>query len=423
MESPAPHPASMPGDGTASPFAHPGFRWFAVSLVAATLAIQIRSTVVAWQIYDLTGSVLALGLIGVAEIIPFLACILPAGALADRRDRVGVMRGALAIHLVCALGLAAVALLPGLPGQMWSIIAAVALGGLARAVLMPARTALSSEVAPRELAERVARWRSGLFQVALVAGPALGGLIYAYGGAATAYACDAALIVVAAAALFGIGRNRPGAVQPPAGGAGGIGEGVRFLLGQRVLLGASALDMFAVLFGGAVAMLPAFAKEVLQVGPEGLGALRAAPAVGAACTAAILAWRPPFARAGRTMLLAVVLFGLCMIGFALSTALWLSLLLLALSGAADQISVVVRQTLLQVLTPPHLLGRVSSVNAIFIGSSNEVGALESGVAAKLLGLVPSVILGGSLTIAITAATAWLVPDLRRLGRIRAPERS
>lgn len=345
------HPAIMPGDGSASPFAHPGFRWFAVSLVAATLAIQIRSTVVAWQIYDLTGSVLALGLIGVAELIPFLACILPAGALADRRDRVGVMRWALAIHLLCAGGLAVVALLPDLPGQMWSIIAAVALGGLARAVLMPARTALSSEVAPRELAERVARWRSGLFQVALVAGPALGGLIYAYGGAATAYVCDAVLIVVAAVALFGIGRKRPGAVQPPVGGAGGIGEGVRFLLGQRVLLGASALDMFAVLFGGAVAMLPAFAKEVLQVGPEGLGALRAAPAVGAACTAGILAWRPPFAQAGRTMLLAVVLFGVCMIGFALSTALWLSLVLLALSGAADQISVVVRQTLLQVLTP------------------------------------------------------------------------
>lgn len=409
----------MPGDGTASPFAHPGFRWFALSLVAATLAIQIRSTVVAWQIYDLTGSVLALGLIGIAEIIPFLACILPAGALADRRDRVGVMRWALAIHLLCALGLAAVALLPGLPGQMWSIIGAVALGGLARALLMPARTALSSEVAPRELAERVARWRTGLFQVALVAGPALGGLIYAYGGAATAYICDAGLIVVAAAALFGIGRDRPGAAPRPAG-AGGIGEGVRFLLSQRVLLGASALDMFAVLFGGAVAMLPAFAKEVLHVGPEGLGALRAAPAVGAACTAAWLAWRPPFARAGPTMLLAVAVFGLCMIGFALSTALWLSLLLLALSGAADQISVVVRQSLLQVLTPPHLLGRVSSVNAIFIGSSNEVGALESGVAAKLLGLVPSVVFGGCMTVAVTAATAWFFPGLRRLRRIDAP---
>jgi MFS family permease len=406
--------------GTGSPFAYPGFRWFAVSLIAATLAIQIRSTVVAWQIYDLTGSVLALGMIGVAEIIPFMICILPAGAMADRRDRAGVMRAALLLHLLCAVGLSMVAMLPGMSGRLWAVIAAVALGGVARAVLMPARTALSSEVAPRELAERVARWRTGLFQVALVAGPAFGGLLYAVGGAVTAYVCDAALIALSAIALLGIGRDRPGAAPRPAASGGGIGEGVRFLLGQRILLGASALDLLAVLFGGAVAMLPVFAKEVLLVGPEGLGALRAAPAVGAACTAAVLAWRAPFAHAGRTMLLAVAVFGLCIIGFALSTVFWLSLLLLALSGAADQISVVVRQTLLQVLTPPHMLGRVSSVNAIFIGSSNEVGALESGVAARLLGLVPSVIFGGSMTVAVTAATAWLVPGLRRLGRIVQP---
>lgn len=410
-----------PSAGTGSPFAHPGFRWFALSLVAATLAIQIRSTVVAWQIYELTGSVLALGMIGVAEIIPFMICILPAGAMVDRRDRAAMMRAALLVHLLCALGLVAVALLPGMPGRLWAIIAAVGLGGLARAALMPARTALSSEVAPRELAERVARWRSGLFQIALVAGPALGGVIYALGGAVAAYACDAALITVATLALLGIGGRRPGAVERPAAGVGGIGEGVRFLLGQRILLGASALDLFAVLFGGAVAMLPVFAKEVLHVGPEGLGALRAAPAVGAACTAIVLAWRPPFTHAGRTMLVAVAVFGLCMIGFACSSVFWVSMLLLAVSGAADQISVVVRQTLLQVLTPPHMLGRVSSVNAIFIGSSNEIGALESGVAARIMGLVPSVVFGGSVTLAVTAATAWLVPGLRRLGRIGRSE--
>lgn len=413
----------MEPPGGAAPtalFAYPSFRWFAVSLVAATLAIQIRSTVVAWQIYDLTGSVLALGLIGVAEIIPFLLCVLPAGAQADRRDRVGMMRAALALHLLCAAGLAVVALQPGMSGQMALIIAAVALGGVARAVLMPARTALSSEVAPRHLAERVARWRTGLFQVALVAGPALGGGLYALGGPVLAYACDAVLISVAVLALLGIGRERPGASVRPAGDNAGIGEGVRFLLGQRVLLGASALDMFAVLFGGAVAMLPVFAKEILHVGPEGLGILRAAPAIGAASTAAILAWRPPFTHAGRTMLVAVALFGACMIAFACTTVFWLAVAILAVSGAADQISVVVRQTMLQVLTPPHLLGRVSSVNSIFIGSSNEIGALESGVAARLLGLVPSVIFGGAMTIAITGATAWLVPGLRRLGRITVP---
>lgn len=407
-------------DGTdprPSPFVHRAFRWYALSLVAATLAIQIRGTVVAWQIYDLTGSVLALGLIGVAEIIPFLACILPAGALADRADRVRVMQGALLAHLACAGWLCANALMPGGPAGTWPVMAAVAVGGIARAVLMPARTALSAEVAPPALAEQVARWRTGLFQVALVAGPALGGLLYALGGAGLAYAADAALIAAAAACLAGIGTQRPNPVGPRAAGGHGIGEGVRFLLGQRVLLGASALDLFAVLFGGAVAMLPAYAKEVLHTGPEGLGILRAAPAVGAACTAAVVAWLPPFANAGRAMLIAVAVFGLCMIGFGLSTAFWLSLLALALSGAADQVSVVVRQTLLQVRTPPHLLGRVSSVNAIFIGSSNEVGALESGIAARLLGLVPSVVAGGMVTLGVVGLTAWLVPDLRRLRRL------
>jgi MFS family permease len=416
----------MPADGRPSPFAHAAFRWYAACLVCATLAIQIRSTVVAWQVYDLTGSYLALGLIGVAEIIPFLCCILPAGALADRSDRVGVMRGALALHLLCAGGLLALALLPGLPWMAGGLLGAVALGALARALLMPARTALSAEVAPREMAEQVARWRTGLFQIALVAGPALGGLIYAAGGAVAAYAVDSALIALAAGCLLGIPATRPQTVARS--GAGGIGEGVRFLLGERVLLGASALDLFAVLFGGAVAMLPAFAKEVLHVGPQGLGVLRAAPAVGAAGLALFLAWRPPFAHAGRTMLLAVAVFGLCMIGFGLSTAFWLSLALLAVSGAADQISVVVRGqiaavvrlSLLQVRTPPHLLGRVSSVNAIFIGSSNEVGALESGVAARLLGLVPSVVAGGAITLAVVGATAWLVPGLRRLERIQKP---
>jgi MFS family permease len=408
---------SVESSSLPSPFAYRAFRWYALCLVAATLAIQIRATVVAWQMYDLTGSVLALGLIGLAEIIPFMICILPAGAMADRHDRVAVMRVALGVHVVCALGLLLATW--WCTGELltWIMWGAVALGGLARSILMPARTALSAEVAPRALAERVARWRTGLFQVALVAGPALGGVLYALGGAALAYVVDGALILAAIACLLGLAQREPQPARRPITEGYGIGEGVRFLLGHRILLGASALDLFAVLFGGAVAMLPAFAKEVLHIGPIGLGALRASPAVGAACAAVVLAWRPPFTRAGHTMLWAVAVFGLCIIGFGLSSALWVSLAVLAISGAADQISVAVRQTLLQVHTPPHMLGRVSSVNAIFIGSSNEIGALESGLAARLLGLIPSVVVGGGITLGVVGVTAWLLPDLRRLRRI------
>lgn len=194
--------------------------------------------------------------------------------------------------------------------------------------------------------------------------------------------------------------------------------GIRFLRGQPVLLAALTLDMFSVLFGGAVALLPVFASEVLHVGPRGLGLLRAAPAVGAVAMSVFLAHRPPLQRAGRTLLACVAVFGLCMIGFGLSRSFALSLGLLALSGMVDNVSVVIRSTLLTVLTPEHLLGRVSSVNSIFIGSSNEIGQFESGVAARLMGTVPSVVFGGAMTLLVVAVMAWRVPQLRRLGRIQ-----
>jgi hypothetical protein len=232
-----------------------------------------------------------------------------------------------------------------------------------------------------------------------------------------AHALVMALLLGGFAGLLPL-RYVPKALRPREGTIfASLGEGLRFVFAQRLLLGAISLDLFAVLFGGAVAVLPVFAKEVLSVGPQGLGALRAAPAIGSVLMGLLLAHRPPLRRAGRTLLLCVGAFGLCMIAFALSRSFALSLLLLGASGAVDNVSVMLRATLLQTLTPEHMLGRDSSVNQVFIGSSNEIGAFESGLAARLLGLVPSVVFGGCMTLLVVGFTSWKVPELRKMDRI------
>jgi hypothetical protein len=249
-------------------------------------------------------------------------------------------------------------------------------------------------------------------------GPALGGLIYGFGNVTAAYAVDVSLMLAALLAIARINHEPPVRAASSESVLESLGSGIRFVRRQPVVLGALALDLFSVLFGGATALLPVFADRILHVGPQGLGLLRAAPAAGAVVMSLVLAHRPPLRRAGRTLFVNVALFGVTMIVFGLSRNFALSLGVLAASGMVDTVSVVVRSTLLQVLTPEHLLGRVSSVNAIFIGSSNEIGAFESGVAARLLGTVPSVVAGGMATLAVVAVTAWRVPELRRLREIR-----
>jgi MFS family permease len=303
-------------------------------------------------------------------------------------------------------------------GQVWPIYLVIFVSGIARSFLQPSRTALSAEVVPRSLYPNAVTWRSSTWQLAAVLGPALGGLIYGFGSVTAAYAVDASLMLTALLAIARI-RHAP-TVRAHAGESvlQSLGSGVRFVRSQPVVLGAMALDLFSVLFGGATALLPVFADRILHVGPEGLGVLRAAPAAGAVVMSLALAHRPPLARAGRTLLANVALFGISMIVFGLSRSFPLSLAALVVSGMVDTVSVVVRSTLLQVMTPEHLLGRVSSVNAIFIGSSNEIGAFESGVAAKLLGTVPSVVAGGLATLLVVTITALRVPELRRLREIR-----
>jgi len=401
-------------------FRSPDYRWFIASLGLITLGLQIQGVVVAWQVYDRTGDPLALGLVGLSEAIPFLAVALFGGHAADRVNR-------LRLCMLAALSLAFCSALlwlftwRGAAGPMATAVAPIYgiifLTGIVRAFYRPANAALGTDLLPKELYANGSTWRVSVFHTGMVIGPAMGGVLYAWRGPAVAHFLVLVLLLAGFVGLLFI-RYVPRPVQPRAGSIfASLGQGLRFVFSQRLLLSAISLDLFAVLFGGAVAVLPIFAREVLLTGPQGLGALRAAPAVGSVLMGVTMAHLPPLRRAGRTLLLCVAAFGLTMIAFALSRSFGLSLLLLAASGAVDNVSVVLRSTLLQSLTPAHMLGRVSSVNQLFIGSSNEIGAFESGLAARLLGLVPSVVFGGCMTLLVVATTAWKVPELRRMDRI------
>ena len=407
---------------TPSPYASlrlPNFGRYIVGLLCFTVAIQIQGTVVGWQIYELTHDKLALGLIGLAEALPFISVALYAGHVADRHDKRRVCIVALAVLLGCSVALLVLPLFVHRSQTLVvrSIYAVIVVSGFARSFLQPARQSLGAELVPRELFANAVTWRSGTWQLASVVGPAVGGLLYALGGARLAYAVDAALMVAGVTAIS-IVRHRSQTRREHTEAIGkSLLEGIRFVWHEPVILGSLTLDMLSVFFGGATALLPVFAAEILRVGPSGLGALRAAPAVGAVITSVVIAHLPPMRRTGRVLLRTVGVFGLCMMGFGLSTSFFLSLGLLALSGAADMVSVFIRSTLLQTRTPSHMLGRVAGVNAVFVGSSNEIGAFESGAAAQLLGTVPSVVLGGVLTLVVVALTAWRLPTLRRLDRM------
>lgn len=396
---------------------NPNFRWFAASLLAFTLATLVQAVVVGWQVYELTKDPLSLGLVGLAEAIPFIGAALYAGHVADLYDRKRLCTAAYVVQVMCAAALLALTLRPDiLSRQVWPLFAIVSFSGFARSFLAPARTALAAELVPRETFANAVAWRTSLWQFGAVVGPAVGGLVYGFAGVRAAYATELILCVIALILWQRITYVR----RPKKTQEGTIGEnltiGIRFLLRQPELLGAQLLDLFSVLFGGAPALLPIFASEILGTGPEGLGVLRAAPAVGAVMMSVLLTHKQ-LRNTGRMLFLSVGIFGLCWIVFALSRSFWLSLGLLVVSGMADNVSVVIRSTLLTLRTPEHLLGRVSSVNQIFIGSSNEIGSFESGVAAKLLGAVNSVLLGGLITLGVVGVTAWRIPKLRRLDKL------
>jgi MFS family permease len=405
-------------DGVAALLRNRSFTWLLGYRLLALLSYQIVAVTVGWHIYEITHDALALGLIGLAEVIPYFCFALFAGYAVDHLPR-------RKLGMAACLGLSATTLvLAGVAGgvlpvgfgrlQTITIYAAIAVNGVVRVFFAPVYMSLLARVLKRADYPRGAGVSSVVMQSGLVLGPALGGLLVAWGGKTSAYLVATVFAVAAAIAVITLRVTEPPLPSERAPVFKSIGEGLRFVFNTQVVLGAQALDMFSVLFGGAVALLPAFIKDVLHYGPEALGLLRAAPAAGAVVIGIYLARHPLQRHAGRALLFAVAGFGACIIAFALSRELWLSALFLMMSGMCDGVSVVLRSTILQLATPDHMRGRVSSINGIFIGSSNELGAFESGVAARLLGLVPSVIFGGCMTMLVVAATAKLAPKLRRL---------
>ncbi len=397
---------------------NPNFRWYVASLLAVTLGTQIQATVVAWQVYALTRDPLSLGLVGLAEALPFIGAALYAGHVADRHDRKRLSLFALAVQAGCGLALLILTVQAKrlLTTSVWPVYAVVSVSGLARSFLQPARTALGAEIVPRETYANAVTWRSSLWQFGAVAGPALGGVIYGFSGPRLAYIVEVILCVIALVLFARIAYARLPLVADDTGIGENLTMGIRFLMTQPELLGAQLLDLFSVLFGGAPALLPIFASDILHVGPQGLGVLRAAPAAGAVLVSVFLIHRR-IRKAGPTLFFCVAAFGLSWILFALSRSFWLSLALLVVGGMVDNVSVIIRSTLLTLRTPPHMLGRVSAVNQIFIGSSNEIGSFESGVAAKLLGTVRSVVFGGLITLWVVGVTAWKIPRLRKLDEL------
>nr|WP_272494089.1 MFS transporter [Stenotrophomonas mori] len=392
----------------------PGFVQLLLYRVASMLSYQIVAVTVGWHIYEITRNPFSLGLIGLAEVLPFFCTAPFAGYLVDHlpRRRLGMTASLGLIATAVVLALVATG---GLPARgVWPIYLAIALTGMVRAFLSPVYNALFARVLAREQFARGAGVGSVVFQTGMVVGPALGGALVAWGGKGLSYTVAAVMAILALLALATLRVSEPAPPQVRAPIFASIAEGARFVLSNQIMLGAMALDMFSVLLGGVVAMLPAFIHDILQHGPEGLGILRAAPALGSIAVGLWLARRPLQRNAGRVLLCAVAGFGLCVIAFGLSRNFWLSGAILVFYGACDGVSVVVRSTILQLATPDAMRGRVASINGIFISSSNELGAFYAGSAARLLGLVPAVVVGGCAVLGVAATIAWKAPRLRRL---------
>jgi MFS family permease len=393
------------------------FRLYLLARFVITVAIQMQSIIVGWQVYEMTKDPLSLGLIGLSEAIPFLFMAFFSGHIADTFNRRSIILLSVFLYVICALSLLLFTTNLSFVLLNYSttpIYIVIALTGFTRAFIYPAQTAFMAQLVPRKLYTNSSTWNSTIWHIAAITGPAVGGLIYGFVGITQAYMVVVTFVVLGflffltiKPKLLPIKEKKESVLQS-------IQSGIHFVFKNQILLGALSLDMFAVLFGGAVAMLPVFADTILHVGPQGLGFLRAAPAFGAVIMAMYLAYYPPVHNTGKKLFISVAGFGLSIIFFAFSKNFYLSLALLAVGGMFDNISVIIRHTILQLYTPDNMRGRVAAVNSIFIGSSNEIGSFESGVAAKLMGLIPSVIFGGSMTLLITGITAKFAPKLRAM---------
>jgi MFS family permease len=379
-------------------------------------AVQIISVAVGWQVYDITRDPLDLGFVGLVQFLPSLVLVLVTGSVADHFERRAIMAICLAGEIACAAAL----LLVTHSGmrEVWPIFAILLCLGIARAFIGPAVQSLLPNVVTAEELPTAIAWNSTAWHIATIGGPVIGGLLYGL-SANVAYGTATGILVAALVLTTLIATLRP---QEPGERASWstVVAGFEYVWNNRILLGAISLDLFAVLLGGAVALMPAFARDILDVGPWGLGLLRAGPGIGAIVMAAYLAMRPIRDHAGTIMFVSVGAFGLFTVLFGLSSVPWLSIALLMLMGAADMVSVYVRETLIQLATPDEVRGRVNAVNMVFVGASNELGEFRAGVAAAWIGVVPAVVTGGLGTVAITLLWARLFPSLRRARHLDGP---
>jgi MFS family permease len=392
-------------------------RNFLLSVVArfiASFGSQMLEVAVGYEIYERTGSKLLLGYVGLTQFLPMLAMTLPAGHLADTHERRKIIMGMQSVLMLSSLGLFFVS--RSHAAVHWTFLCLLA-SGAARTFLWSASASFLPQLVTREEFPRALTWFTGAFQFSAITGPVVGGAIYDWThGAATVYLANAVMAALCVA-LFAFVRVHHKPIVKEEVSMESLLGGFRFVFQNRTILAVITLDLFAVLFGGATSLLPVYAKDILRVGSSGMGLLRAALPAGSLACAALLAWRPPMKKAGRSLLLAVVVFGLATIGFGLSKWFWLSLLMLFISGFADNVSVIVRHTLVQLLTPDSMRGRVSSVNNLFIGTSNELGGFESGFVAQYCGSAFSVVSGGAMSVLVALGVAFIWPEIPRFGRL------
>ena len=395
------------------------FRWFLAVRLFIVLAWSMQFVLIEWEVYKITKDPLSLGLIGLMEVIPAITMALFAGHIVDQSEKRNLL-----IKCFSALAIISIAMSllvkPEIASQfsqkfvLNSIYVLVFLGGIVRAFIIPSVFSLLGLIVPNKEKPNASAWSSSTWQVSAVIGPAIAGFTIGVIGVFGSMIMVVACVIIGALALLNIERKpilNPKKGEPM---MQSLKEGISFVFKNKTILNAISLDMFAVLFGGAVALLPIFAQDILKVGSEGFGILRAAPAVGGLITMLVATSIPLNQKAGKKLLIAVFFFGLCIIGFGLSKNFWLSVILLFLSGIFDGISVVIRQTILQIYTPDNMRGRVSSVNSIFVGSSNELGAFESGFTSKIMGVVPAVVFGGIMTIGVVATMGFTSPRFRNL---------
>jgi len=410
-------PASEDSRAGRIAFTHPDFVLFQIARFLIVAAVEMQAVAVGWQVYDITKRALDLGLVGLAQFLPGILLFLVSGHTSDRFDRRKVLGACYAGYALCSGLLLFITVHGG--HSVRPIYAVLILLGVVRSFNGTASRSILPQLVPEEHFANAVAWNATTFQAATILGPSLGGILYAlFRGPSAVYAAAMLTAVGALASTFRI-RTRPQARQREPMTLKTVFAGLHFIWREKLILGAISLDLFAVLLGGAVALLPVYAREILHTGPWGLGLLRTAPGVGAAVMAVALAHRPLRGRAGPTLLWSVAGFGICTILFGVSTSLVLSLISLVCLGAADMVSVIIRATLVQLRTPDEMRGRVMAVDMVFIGTSNELGQFESGLTAQWFGTVPAVLLGGVGTLVVIALCAWKFPELRRAGELNA----